>query len=420
MTDHLMLQPDMARQLQTCIHCGLCLSSCPTYMVTAREADSPRGRLVLMNSVDRQPWPDLSGHFVHIDRCLGCLACQTACPSGVPYGDLLEEVRKFQRREVTPLKRASSAVLKWSTVPALRQRLTSFLRWIQTLRLDRLAIRLRLLPRPIRLQLAGLPKLPAKSFSAEQEQQFQPCHPDGVRRQTVALLAGCVMDSWFADVHAATVRVLRWNGYGVVVPAEQQCCGALHAHAGIDISGDDQVGDMTSFSHLGAEAVIVNAAGCGAHLKHAPKAEGMPPIYDVAEWLVRGGLVEPAQKISDTVTYDAPCHLYHGQNVVHEPEELLRVSCEQLVPLPESDVCCGSAGLYSLSEPDLSWQILRRKLDLLKKVDAKVVATANPGCQMQLQGGLILDGQRRQVRHTIEILDQAYSQDEAYRQAFAP
>ena len=422
MTAHLMFDPAMARQLQTCIHCGLCLPSCPTYMVTGREADSPRGRLVLMNSIDRQQWSDRSGHFVHIDRCLGCLACETACPSGVPYGSLLEQVRLFQRREVAPLKLGSRAVLRWTTAPVLRRRLTRLLAWLQTLRLDRLAVRLRLLPRPLRMQLAGLPKLPAKSFTAAAEQRFEPRHPEGIHRETVALFAGCVMDSWFAEVHAATVRVLQWNGYTVIVPAGQQCCGALHAHAGIDTAtgaNRERVGDMSAFSQTGAAALIVNSAGCGAHLKHTAAANGLPQVVDAAEWLVDNGLLAPAHKLPEKVTYDAPCHLFHAQNIVQQPEALLRAACENLIPLPESEVCCGSAGLYSLTEPDLSRQILERKLTMLKKVDAEIVATANPGCQMQIQGGLKLDGQRSQVRHTIEILDAAYSLDETYRRVFA-
>ena len=421
MTDHIMFQPDLARQLQTCIHCGLCLPSCPTYMVTGREADSPRGRLVLMNSVDRQPWSDLSGHFAHIDRCLGCLACQTACPSGVPYGSLLEQVRSFQRREVAPLKMSSRIILRWTTTPVLRRRLTRLLLWVQKLRLDRLAVRLRLLPRSMRMQLADLPQLPAKSFSAAAEQRFESCHPEGRRRDTVALLTGCVMDSWFKEVHAATVRVLQWNGYTVIVPASQQCCGALHAHAGLDTNTNaegTQVGDMSAFSQIGAAAIIVNSAGCGAHLKHAPPADGLPPVVDAAEWLVDNGLLPPAHKLPEKVTYDAPCHLYHAQNIVRQPEALLQAACDNLVPLPETEVCCGSAGLYSLTEPDLSRQILERKLAILNKVDTEVVATANPGCQMQLQGGLKLDGQQRRVRHTVELLDEAYSLDETYRRAF--
>lgn len=418
MINHTMFSTEAARMLQTCVHCGLCLASCPTYMIDGREADSPRGRLVLMASIDRHSWDDPRDHFRHIDNCLGCLACETACPSGVPYGDLLEQVRAYQREQVSPLNFSQRLALAWTTTPRLLNWLTALLRWLQRLRLDHLILALRLLPRALRLQLAGLPILPIRAFSRQRLQRYDAAHPDGLERGTVALFTGCVMDSWFADVHAATVRVLRWNGFTVVLPEGQTCCGALHAHSGAnDIGAARRAANRAIFNASGAKTMLVNAAGCGAHLRHNDESHPESTVYDVTEWLTRHELVQPAQKLPSRIVYDAPCHLFHAQGVQSDPVHLLQRVCEDFAPLAEAEVCCGSAGLYSLARPDMSQQLLRRKLEHIAAAGPDMLVTANPGCQMQLQGGLRMLGNRLPVRHVMEVLDEAYQQDGAYRTA---
>lgn len=418
MSDHLLLSPENARRLQSCIHCGLCLTSCPTYLISGKEAESPRGRLVLMDSLDRQVWDDTSAHFRHLDGCLGCRACETACPSGVPYGDLLEQVRARQREHYQPLPFRYRVALAWTTSQRRLKWLTSLLRQLQKLRIDRLVIALRLLPAALRVQLAGLPPLPAGSFSKAAEEHFAPAHPAGTRRGQVALFTGCVMDSWYAEVHAATVRVLRWNGYGVTVPAGQVCCGALHSHAGEEQAGARLLeANRAAFGAVDAQAVVVNSAGCGAQLQKLANGDAALEIVDVTVWLDRQGLVPPVSPLPGRTAYDAPCHLRHAQRIEAEPVRLLALACTELVPLEEAELCCGSAGLYSLGQPEYSRQLLARKLERISTAAPDRLVTANPGCQMQLQGGLRNAGSDLPVAHIMTVLDAAYSRDPGYRTA---
>ena len=418
MSEHLLLSPENARRLQSCIHCGLCLTSCPTYLITGKEAESPRGRLVLMDSLDRQVWDDTSAHFRHLDGCLGCRACETACPSGVPYGDLLEQVRARQREHYQPLPFRYRVALAWTTSQRRLKWLTSLLRQLQKLRIDRLVIALRLLPAALRVQLAGLPPLPAGSFSKAAEEHFAPAHPAGTRRGQVALFTGCVMDSWYAEVHAATVRVLRWNGYGVTVPAGQVCCGALHSHAGEEQAGARLLeANRAAFGAVDAQAVVVNSAGCGAQLQKLANGDAALEIVDVTVWLDRQGLVPPVSPLPGRTAYDAPCHLRHAQRIEAEPVRLLALACTELVPLEEAELCCGSAGLYSLGQPEYSRQLLARKLERISTAAPDRLVTANPGCQMQLQGGLRNAGSDLPVAHIMTVLDAAYSREPGYRTA---
>lgn len=420
MTAHRLFSQEDYHILQECIHCGLCLSVCPTYMVNGKEADSPRGRLSLMKYLDQDSDVDTAGACRHIDLCLGCLACQTACPSGVRYSQLLERARSYQRREVQPLAWSQRLLLKWFTDPRRLGFLTALVRLLQKTGLDRLALALRLLPSTLRFQLAGLPKVPDHAFSQTQARHLPAAASKGDHQGVVALFTGCVMDHWYGEVHAATVRVLRWNGFDVVIPEGQTCCGALHAHAGQDKEAERLLTrNRDAFRNVEAQAVVVNAAGCGAQLRTALGPEnGSPPVVDVSEWLATRLTRPPRHKLTEKTSYDAPCHLHHAQGIHEAPYQLLEFACELLVPLPEAEVCCGSAGLYSLVHGDISRQILARKIDCIRSVDPAVLVTGNPGCQIQLQAGLREAGINVPVPHTIQVLDDAYRLDEVYRRTF--
>ena len=413
-TSHIYLEGDDYRRLQECIHCGLCLSACPTYLVTGVEADSPRGRLALMRALDLGEVPQ-SAAFTHLDLCLGCLGCQTACPAGVSYGHLLEKTKAI-RRPALWIRWALAAV----TAPVPLRLLTAWLRLLQTIRLDRLLVRFPLLPQLMRMQLRGLPRLKGLPFTSRTEQVLPAAHPAGLRLGRVALVTGCVMDRWYQPVHAATTRLLRWNGFEVVIPPGQGCCGALHAHAGLLGEADELLKrNRDALAGMEAQAVIVNAAGCGAQLadKLWSDVEG-PPVVDPSVFLTEHPLEPPRYKLPEITTYDAACHLYHAQGVQSAPEQLLELACATVEILPDADQCCGSAGLYSLLQGQMSRKVLALKVEQLSRLKATKLVTTNPGCQMQLQAGLQAAGIPMAVDHLGELLDRAYRRDPAYRQTF--
>ncbi len=418
--EHQLFSTDEYRLFQECVHCGICLAACPTYTVNSKEADSPRGRLLLMAHLDSDLKPDSNGALPHLDLCLGCLACQTVCPSGVRYGQLLELTRGYQRREIKPLPWLQRALLKWFTEVRRLRILTAFVRLVQKTRLDRLIRTLHLLPSALRFQLAGLPRIPKRPFSPDHARYLAAAAPDGQRRGVVALFTGCIMDYWYADVHAATMRVLRWNGFDVIIPEDQTCCGALHAHAGREAAAEHLLNlNLEVFRAVEASAVIVNSAGCGAQLKKALGPDnGTPPAMDVNEWLADHLTNPPQAKLTERTSFDAPCHLHHAQDIHDAPYYLLELACEQLVPLPEADICCGSAGVYSLIHNSMSRQVLSRKIKNIRLSDPALLVTANPGCHMQLQAGLCEAGIDIPVYYTIQVLDHAYHLDDNYRRTF--
>ncbi|MCK4579035.1 MAG: (Fe-S)-binding protein [Candidatus Marinimicrobia bacterium] len=397
------------------------MSSCPTYLVLGKEADSPRGRLALMKAIeDDQLQGDNTGAFAHLDICLGCLACQTSCPSGVQYGHLLEATRGYQYVNDRQLFGLQKPLLKIIASPTYLRWLSRLARALQLIRLDRLLIRLPILPRPVRSQLAGLPKIPPQPFTRTAPSDFPSAAPDGQRRGRVALFTGCVMDHWYGTVHAATVRVLRWNGYDVVLPVDNHCCGALHSHAGDHDTADVLLKNSAKvFDQIEADAIIINSAGCGYQLaeKQWHCATGAP-VIDICVWLAANLRHPPQTRLGQRITYDAPCHLFHGQGITREPLQLLDAACQNMLPAPEAEVCCGSAGIYSITQGHMSQQILDRKIDNIMSVEPRMLATANPGCHLQLQAGLRLRGANVDVRHVVEVLDLAYQQDDSYRRTF--
>jgi glycolate oxidase iron-sulfur subunit len=405
--------------LTRCVHCGFCLPTCPTYGVLGVEMDSPRGRIRLMQTV----WDgrvDVSGdEFAkHIGQCLDCRACETACPSGVEYGKLVEAarsqietsrkrgiaervVRAVAFRALIPRPRVLSLFAR-SSVIAKRLGAGAVLRLIG---LGRLATLLDLVPS--RVTSAALPRV----FPAI-----------GERRGRVALFSGCVMRAAFADTNAATARVLARNGIEVIVPEAQTCCGALHAHAGARADARTLARrNIEALESLDVDAFIVNAAGCGAHLKeygwllkddalwHDRAERFAARVRDASEHLAAVGLVARPGPLRARAAYDDPCHLLHGQRVKDQPRALLAaIPGLELVPLAEADWCCGSAGSYNVTQPELSRALLDRKIGHVLASGANMLVTANPGCQMQLAAGVRAAGAHVNVVHLMDVLDQAY------------
>jgi glycolate oxidase iron-sulfur subunit len=397
-----------------CVHCGLCLPVCPTYRETGREQSSPRGRIYLMRAVaeGRIELGDVVRDEVHL--CLGCRACETACPSGVQFGAMLEssreEVLRAGLREDRP-SRIERALLR-HVVPHRKRLGLAFdlLALAQRLRLDRTLAPL--LPARLRAARALLPPVPPRHLRRAKP-ALLPAR--GEHRGRVGLLVGCVMAELFPATNAATVRVLAHNGFDVVVPPDQGCCGALQAHA-----GDGETARALAARNLDAfsdvHVVITNSAGCGAALRdagHWLPAGGKSfaaKARDVCEWLDEVGLRAPTGRIDARVCYDDPCHLVHGQKVSAAPRHLLEaIPGLELVPHADPGACCGAAGTYNLTHPEMSRAVLERKLDSLAAADPDLVVTGNPGCLMQLRAGLAARGLRAEAVHPIDLLDHAYS-----------
>lgn len=394
-----------------CVHCGLCLSSCPTYRATGREQSSPRGRIYLFRNAAEGRIP-LDAVAAEAGLCLGCRACETACPSGVQFGRILELVRADVAD--AGLRRGLAARLERlalrSVVPRPR-RLRAFvdvLSALQGARLDRVLGRL--LPGRLGALLSLVPPVPPRRLRRALPERIP---ADGTRRGTVALFSGCVMSELFADVNAATARVLARNGFDVVVPRKQGCCGALHAHAG-DEAFAQRLGRANAEAFGDVAAVIVNSAGCGAALRELPHWIGAPGenlagrVRDVCEFLDEVGLRAPPGRVEARVCYDDPCHLVHGQRVSDAPRRLLRrIPGLTLVDHGEASACCGAAGTYNLTQPAMSRAVLERKLDALEAAAPDVIATGNPGCAMQLRSGALARGLAVRVVHPVTLLDEA-------------
>ena len=419
--------------LHACVHCGFCLPACPTYEATADEADSPRGRIVLMRALAHGELPaDDPGLTYHLDRCLGCRACESVCPSGVVYGPALEAARE-RIAETRPLP-AVMRVALWALARPERQRLL----WS----LSR-AVRASGVPRALAAQagpdaprLASLLAMLAATAPAHvrdhggRQPASRAAHLPPASRppaptsnlEPVALLTGCVMDGLFSHVHEATRVVLEANGCGVAPVPGQVCCGALAAHAGD--AGAARALARENISAFDAAApgalVVVDSAGCGAMLKsyghlleHDPLAAAAAAfsarVRDVSEVLAERG-PRPGRPLPLRVAYDAPCHLLHAQRVADAPLTVLRaVPGLELVPLEGGERCCGSAGLYALVEPQLAGQVLAPKLAAIRAAAPDVVATGNPGCLMQIGAGALLAGLEVEVRHPVELLAWSYT-----------
>jgi glycolate oxidase iron-sulfur subunit len=410
--------------LSRCVHCGFCLPTCPTYEVLGVEMDSPRGRIRLMETVWQGRVDVTSDPFEqHMYGCLDCRACETACPSGVEFGKLMEAARS-QIEAARPRSFAERLV----RIVAFRMLLPrpavlgTFAHFsVLSKRLGVAAV-LRAIGTRVGLarRLASLLALVPDRASSRALPAVYPAR--GTQRGRVALFTGCVMRAAFADTNGATARVLARNGFEVTVPEAQTCCGALHAHAGERV--DARVlarRNIASLEKLDVDAFIVNAAGCGAALKEygwllkddpawSERAERFATrVKDASEFLGDAGLTATPGPLRARVAYDDPCHLLHGQRIREQPRALLAAIPElQVMPLTEADWCCGSAGVYNVTQPELSAKLLERKVGHITASGAELLVTANPGCQMQIAAGLRAARAPVTVVHLMDLLDRAY------------
>lgn len=413
-----------------CVHCGLCTAACPTYLETGNENDSPRGRIYLMRAVTDGRIPLSSTVARHLDLCLDCRSCETACPSGVQYGRLIEPFRVEMQRSQRQRTGAGPGWferwilyglfpyphrLRWVLAPA---------RLMQRLRLDRLvdALRLdRLLPQKLRRMQRLLPRLQPRGPELP---DFLPAV--GQKRARVALFTGCIADAMFPHVNRATARVLQLNGCDVVIPRGQACCGAIHYHSG---AGEQALAlaeqNAAAFDADSVDAVIINVAGCGSMLKdYGHVARELRPhdatgaqrlsafahkVQDVTEFLAKLGLRPPARPVNLQATYHDACHLVHAQRIREQPRSLLQhVPGLTLAPLAESDICCGAAGSYNLMEPEMADRLGDRKRRNIVATGANAVICANAGCTLQIAAELRRSGRDIPVLHPVEVLAAAY------------
>ena len=424
-------------KLLACVHCGLCLEACPTYIHTGDENDSPRGRIYLMRAVEEERLAaDSPAFHKHINRCLGCRACESVCPAGVEYGQLLEAARSDL--EQTETKRSlRSRLLHFALSnlwlhPARLRFAFMLLRLIRNARLPRLLIKARLArlfsPR-LEFALALLDSSLAGGRNKPQRNSNAPSSAVRQTQQQVLIFKGCVMEGLFARVNRATERVLEANGCVVQAPVAQACCGALHAHAG-DLEGARRLArrNIDAFGNEAETPIITNAGGCGAllvsyaHLlehdaDYAERAKSFSArVRDISQQLKTTGIRQGAAIDMGLTTYDASCHLLYGQRATVEPLEMLRsIPGLSFSPLEESEVCCGGAGIYNLLETELSGRILNEKLKHVQETGAEILATGNPGCHMQIAAGARLCGMEHlRVCHPVELLDESYARANFY------
>lgn len=411
--------------LDSCVHCGFCLQACPTFLATGDEADSPRGRIELMRALEAGDLgPDDPGVALHLDRCLGCRGCEPVCPSGVSYGRGLEASRALlaERRGTSPLVHAALTAMTGAGVSRVVYALARAFRTTRIPRRlagwGRLRFALGMLGATAPKVGGGWRRLGEVRGGLPRSKLPQP--PPASPTSPVLLFRGCVMDGLFSHVHAATIRTLEVNGYAVREASGQVCCGALHAHAGL--RGEARRLARANIAAFGQAAdgtpIVVNSAGCGAMLKEYghlidEESDGAghrfaARVRDVTELLAERG-PRPGAPIDATVAYDPPCHLLHAQRIAEPPERVLRaIPVLRVISTPDAAQCCGSAGLFTLVQPEMSHAVLAPKLASLAQARPQVVVTGNPGCLMQLGAGLAAAGIPAAVRHPVELLDESY------------
>lgn len=423
-------------KLHNCVHCGFCLPVCPTYKRLGDEADSPRGRLHFMRAlVEGRIEADSPTLSRHMDRCLGCRACESVCPSGVEYGRLLEGVREATTKARKP-GLLSRMLPKLMAKPALLSPAMAFTRAIRSTGLP--AVVAERLPSEgvlgqARLGFGMVAATTSPGFLTGSRAGVRAGEPTNEGETTLgrgartAMLTGCVQEGLLGRVNRATARVMEANGFSLVTVEDQGCCGAIHAHTG-DLEGARDLArqNIRAFEGMELDIVAVNAAGCGASLKEYPhlladdeeyarRAKALAAkVRDVSELLGVPGLKRGAP-LSLSVTYDAPCHLLHAQKVAEEPLALLAsIPGLEMLPLPGHDECCGGAGIYGITHPELGGQISQDKVQAILNTGAQVVATGNPGCMMQIGAGLLAAGADVDVVHPIELLDESYQRGGLY------
>jgi Fe-S oxidoreductase len=418
-----------------CVHCGFCLPACPTYQLWAEEMDSPRGRIYLVNQI--LDGAELSATAAeHFDRCLGCMACMTACPSGVQYDQLIEAARVWTEEarsaapvvgDATPDPRrtlrdrvARAAIFSLFPYPRRLRALTAPLRVAQRTGLDRRLARSSL-PERVSPILGAALRLAPPGVSAAAARPLPERVPAlGTRRAVVGMLTGCVQSVFFPQVNAATARVLAAEGCDVIIPRGQGCCGALSLHSGREAEAAAFARrTIALFEQAGVDAVVVNSAGCGSAMKEYGRllggegggwaeraAEMAGRVRDLAEFLAEIGPIAPRHPLPVTAAYHDACHLAHAQRITREPRELLRAIPElNLVEVPDAGTCCGSAGVYNLLQPEAASELGARKAESVLATGAPLLISANPGCSLQIASALARRGQDIAVAHTAEVLD---------------
>jgi glycolate oxidase iron-sulfur subunit len=429
MSSHSISDFDKPQQsdLDRCVHCGLCLNACPTYRELRVEMDSPRGRIYQMVQVSNGA-PISASYLEHIDLCLACRGCETACPSGVQYGRLVEAARaEIETRVERPWRQRFLRWLVFRKLLPSRANLEiagALMHLYELSGLKRLASLPGFLPARLREVESLAPEIETPFFFAYYGKTLP---AEGERRYRVAFLGGCIANLSFARLNEATVRVLRRNGCEVSIPASQGCCGALHVHAGLrDEARKLARRNIDALSNLaskdgGYDAIITNAGGCGSTLKEYDELLEHDPEYaekarqfaaqvkDVNEFLASIELNPPMRVLPLTVTYQDSCHLAHGQKVRSAPRKLLgSIPGLEIREMHLSDLCCGSAGIYNVVHTGMATALLKKKMENVNATGAPVIAASNPGCMLQLRAGVKKFGQGQRVAHVIEILDEAY------------
>src|SRR5438067_1272935 len=417
--------------LQQCIHCGMCLPTCPTYDETKLERNSPRGRIALMRAIAEGNLDVTRAFGEELYFCLGCLTCETVCPAGVRYAEMFENARADIEHagvmENPGRNLVRALTLRWIfTRPRLLRAVGRLLYLYQSSGLEALVRKLHLttiLPERLR-ELETLTPRVKRHFSDE---LIKPNEMPTAKKYRVGMLTGCVQDLTFSDVNRDTVDVLLANGCEVVTPRAQFCCGSLHAHNGeLELSKEMARRNIDSMEHAAGslenlDAIISNAAGCGSHLKnyghllvddptYAERAAiWSAQLFDIHEWLAKIGIKAPQHSRLQTVTYHEACHLCHGQKITKQPREVLKnIPGIEFVEMPESTWCCGSAGIYNITQPEMSRKLLRRKMANIEKTGATIVASANPGCSVQLQAGVRETEKDLEIVHPVSLLARAY------------
>src|SRR5687767_5613189 len=412
--------------LRACVHCGMCLSSCPTYRLTGQEMSSPRGRLWLMRAVADERLDLLDPLFdEQMYQCLNCRACEAVCPSGVHYGPLVEASRaqlEQHRPRSLPERALRHVGLEWLFADSRRlRRIVALLRLSQRGGLTALARKMGL------LKLLGMEDLEALTPEISRRplvpgNERWTADPVGERPRSARLFNGCVMGTVFANTNRAAARVVARNGADVDAPIEQQCCGALHVHAGMMEEARVLARkNIDAFAGSGDDPIIVTAAGCGAALKEygyllkddsdfAERAQRFSNrVRDFTEYLDERELAPPTKAVPRTVTYQEPCHLVHAQRISRQPRDLMKaIPGLELVEMNESSLCCGSAGIYNIIREEMANELGDRKAHHAMETPATEVITANPGCQMQVRASLRRNGSTARVRHIAELLDESY------------
>lgn len=424
--NYLWRDPPQESKWADCVHCGMCLESCPTYEQSGEEQQSPRGRVYLIKAVAEGKL-NVDEHFAEpVFSCLDCRACTTACPVDIDVGGLIEEARG-QIRQAIPLNGWKGAVNKFFLhgVFPHHNRLRSLgglLRFYQKSGMQKVVKKTKLIhiiPQHLAEMESIMPEVKVsvrKKFPSEIKAK-------GETKHKVAMLTGCVMDVFFSDINESTINVLTRNGNDVSIPKNQTCCGALHVHA-----GDREMGRKLAKQNIEAfenvEKVIVNAAGCGCMMKEYAELFRDEPewkerakefeekVVDISKYLHDTGYEKPTAMMNTRITYHDACHLAHGQGVRKEPREiLLDIPGVEMVQMPNADRCCGSAGIYNITNPEMADAVLKSKMENVPE-DVEMISMGNPGCMMQMALGVQKYGRNQKIVHTVQLLDWAYQKEE--------